>query len=477
MDIKDNRQFINTAEATGDVVRIKEEVDWDNEAGALTRLTCEKRGPALLFEKIKDYSEEYRMMGAPLATFRRVAIAMGLKPDTAMQDLFQEYEKRTHHPLKPITVKSAPCQEKVLKGKDLDVFKLPVPYIHEGDGGRYIGSWHMVIVRDPDSDWVNWGMYRMMVHNRKNIGGYWHIGTDAGKILMTKFIQKGKIMPVSIAVGADPISCLAATAPLKSGESEVDYAGGLHQEPVELVKSLTNDILVPAQAEIILEGEILPDTKMQEGPFGEYTGYRTPGYYPRVCRLTAITHRNNPILTFTNMGMPVDDSGICWSMTTSAEISRHLKEYGLPVTGVFSPPETGNMLIIVRIRTLYGNIAHVVKNIISAIEPGMPKVMVVDDDVDIYNLNEVWHAFAAKCHPARGIRIQEPDLVNPLIPFLSTEERNHVKGASMLMDCTWPTDWPKSTDVPPRISFRETYNKDTQESALAKWKKLGIKQD
>ncbi len=475
MAIKDNRQFIKKAETTGDVVRVKEEVDWDGEAGALTRLTCEKRGPALLFEKIKDYPEDRRLMGAPLATFRRVAIALGLKPDISMPDMFQEYEKRSQRRIKPTQIKNAPCQEEVIKGKDIDIFKLPVPYIHEGDGGRYIGSWHAVVVRDPDSDWVNWGMYRTMVHNRKNIGCYWHIGTDAGKILTTKFIQKGKIMPVAIAIGADPISCLSASAPLKAGENEVDYAGGLHQEPVELVKCVTNDLLVPAHSEIILEGEIIPNIKIQEGPFGEYTGYRTPGYYPRICRLTAITHRKNPILTFTNMGMPVDDSGICWSMTTSAEITRHLKEYGLPVTGVFSPPETGNMLIIVRIRTLYGNIAHVVKNIVTAIEPGMPKVMVVDDDVDIYNLNEVWHAFAAKCHPGRGIRIQEPDIVNPLIPFLSTEERNHVRGASMLMDCTWPTDWPKNTDVPPRISFRETYTKNIQDSALKKWKRLKLK--
>lgn len=475
MVTKDNRQFIKAAEATGDLVRIKEEVDWDGEAGALTRLTCEKRGPALLFEKIRDYSDGSRMLGAPLSSFRRVAIAMGLKPDIRMQDLFQEFEKRIHHPLKPIVVKNAPCQENILKDKDLDLFKFPVPYIHEGDGGRYIGSWHMVIVKDPDSDWINWGMYRLMVHDRKHVGGYWHIGTDTGKILGGKFVQKGKNMPVSIAIGADPLSCLSATAPLKSGESEVDYAGGLHQEPVELVKSVTNDLLLPSQAEIVLEGEILHNAKIQEGPFGEYTGYRTPGYHPRVCRLTAITFRNNPILTFSNMGIPVDDSGICWSMTTAVEITRHLKEYGLPVTGVFSPPELGNMLIIVRIRALYGSIPHVVKNIVTAIEPGMPKVMVVDDDVDIFNLNEVWHAFAAKCHPGRGIRIQEPDMVNPLIPFLSVEERTHVRGASMLMDCTWPVDWPKDTDMPPRISFRETYNKNIQESALAKWNKLGMK--
>lgn len=475
MAIKDNRQFIKAAEATGDVAKIKEEVDWDGEAGALARLSCEKRGPALLFEKIKDYSEEYKMLAVPMATFRRVAIAMGIKPDTSLQDVFQEYENRVSHPIKPIIVKGAPCQEKVYTGKDIDIFRLPVPLIHEGDGGRYIGSWHMVIVKDPDSDWINWGMYRTMVHNRHHVGAYYHIGTDGGKILMSKFIQKGKAMPVSIAVGADPLSCLASTAPLRSGENEVDYAGGLHREPIELVKSVTNDLPVPAHAEIVLEGEILPDIKIPEGPFGEYTGYRTPGFHPRVCRLTAITHRNSPILTFTNMGIPIDDSGICWSMATSAEISRHLKEFGIPVTGVFSPPETGNMLIIVRIKTLYGNIPTVVKNIISAIEPGMPKVMVVDDDVDVYNLAEVWHAFAAKCHPSRGIRVQEPDLANPLIPFLSPYERSHAQGASVLLDCTWPQDWPKNTDVPPRISFRETYNKTIQESALAKWNRLGIK--
>src|SRR3989304_617931 len=98
MTTKDNRRFIEAAEKTGDVIRIKEEIDWDEEVGALTRLTCEKRGPALFFEKIKDYPEEYRMLGAPLSTFRRVAIAMGLSPEVPMEKIFQDSEERTSTP-------------------------------------------------------------------------------------------------------------------------------------------------------------------------------------------------------------------------------------------------------------------------------------------------------------------------------------------------------------------------------------------
>lgn len=474
MIAKDIRQFVEIAENSGDLVKVKEEVDWDCEAGAMVRLSNEKKGPALLFEKLKDYSSEYRLLGAPLATFRRLALSLGMNAEAPMPQIHDEYERRIAHPIKPVMVRQAPCQEKVIEGKDIDLFQFPIPLIHEGDGGRYIGTWHIIIIKDPDSDWTNWGMYRSMAYSRKWIGGAWHPGNDGGKIFLSKYLARGKPMPVSIAIGTDPLCSFMALAPFKFGESEVDYAGALHREPVELTKCLTNDLLVPASAEIILEGEVQLQRIMQEGPFGEYTGYRTSTNWQRPCRLKAITFRAKPVLTFTNMGIPQDDSAVCWSLATSVFLSRQLKEFGILHTGVYCPPEMENLLVVVGIDTWMGNNAIKVKNFISSTHLNIPKVIVVDKDVDIYNLNEVWHAFAAKCHPARGTSIQTKEPISPLIPYLDSEERKWGKGATVLFDCTWPTEWRKNTDVPPRISFRETYKKELQEAALGKWSKLGL---
>src|SRR3990167_6976688 len=165
--LKDNRLFIEKAEKTGDVVRVKQEVDWDLEAGAITRRTNEIRGPAPFFEKVRDYPSGYRIFGSPLGTYRRMAISLGLEPATSIRALQDEFESRTEHLVKPVLVKNAPCKEHILRGDEVDLFKFPVPMIHDGDGGRHIGTWHIIITRDPSSEWVNWGLYRLMAHNRR----------------------------------------------------------------------------------------------------------------------------------------------------------------------------------------------------------------------------------------------------------------------------------------------------------------------
>src|SRR3990170_852261 len=166
MTFTDNRQFISALEKSGDVVRIKDEIDWEGEAGAMVRRSMERRAQAIFFEKLKDYPPGFTIFGGPLATHRRLAVALGFKPETPFSEIQHHYENRIESPIKPMLVSKGPCQENVITGNDVDLFKLPVPLIHWGDGGRYIGSWHAVVMKDPDSSWVNWGMYRQMVYRR-----------------------------------------------------------------------------------------------------------------------------------------------------------------------------------------------------------------------------------------------------------------------------------------------------------------------
>lgn len=476
MTDKDLRDFINTLEKNGDMVRIKEEVDWDLEIGAIIRRACELRAPAPFFEKIKDYPAGHRMLGAPLATYRRLALALGLPPQSSIGEIQSEYEHRMDNPLKPLVVSKGPCKENIIAGDGIDMFRFPVPYEHEGDGNRFIGSWHIVVTRDPDSDWVNWGMYRIAVHSRKYIVGHWHGASDAGRLLQNKYVPKGKPMPVAIAIGLDPLYCLAAVAPLGMGQSEVDYAGGLRGEPVELVKCETSDLYVPAQAEVVLEGEILPDIKVPDGPFGDFPGYHIWGWGHRVCRLKAITHRNNPILTVSNLGMPVDDSDMALTVTSSAAIKKELKSKGVPVVDVHVPPEAMGLLAVISVKTLYSTVVDHVASIIDARAPEFQHmVIVVDEDVDVFNWDEVFHAFVTRCNPARGIKINPRRLISGLVPYLSPQERRATEGASVAFDCTWPRSWSKETDIPPRIAFRELEPRDIREKILAKWKEYGYK--
>ncbi len=478
MTFKDNRLFIAALEKSGDVVRIKDEIDWEGEAGAMVRRAMERKAQAIVFEKLKDYPPGYRIFGGPLATHRRLAIALGLKPETSVPDIQHFYEQRIESPIKPMLVSKGPCQENIVTGDDVDLFNFPVPLIHWGDGGRYIGSWHAVIMQDPDSSWVNWGMYRQMVYRRNIVVGAWHIHNQGGMLLWSKYLSVGKPMPVAIAIGIEPVSALVAVAPFNAGQSEVDYAGALLGRPVELVKCQTSDLMVPANAEIVIEGEIDPNIRIPEAPFGEYTGYRT-AMVPRGvgCRVKAVTFRNKPIITMDNPGQPSDSSGICWSMTTAVANKKLLRQQSIPVVDVNYPPEGSNMMAIVSLKRMYANLAMQVHHVIQGGAEWAPKVIVTDDDVNIFDMDEVLHTLGTRCHPERGVRVFEGESGNALHPFLTPKERYWGKGASVLFDCSWPYDWSRKTDIPPRVSFKEVYPEELQKKVLKNWKKYGFEQE
>ncbi len=477
MAFKDNRDFIAALEESGDVVRIKQEVDWDLEAGAIIRHACEMRQPAPFFEKIKDYPEGYRIFGSPLATERRLAVALGLSPDMAYQQIRAEYERRLQNPVKPVVVKDAPCKENVILGDKVDLFQFPAPMVHEGDGGRYIGTWHGIICTDPTRDWTNWGMYRLMIFNPRYLTGICDAYTHQWAIFSRAYLPKKQNMPVAIAIGLDPICSMVSGSRAFGSRNEADYAGALRQEPVELVKCETNDLLVPAHAEIVLEGELLISERAAEGPFGEYTGYRSEPRADRyVYRINAITHRNDPILTMTCMGTPVTSDTQIRSMDHEILIKRLLRRHRIPVTDVHVPLESATLMAVVGVRPTYSNIANHIGNMFNASMLGAYKVIVVEDDVDVFNMAEVIHALASKCHPTRQIKLYDQVVdPSPLNPFLSPEERKWQTGARAVFDCTWPVEWPRETAVPPRMSFKEAYPEELKERVIQNWSNYGFK--
>ncbi|OFW17371.1 MAG: hypothetical protein A3H27_14190 [Acidobacteria bacterium RIFCSPLOWO2_02_FULL_59_13] len=472
------REFINALEKTGDVVHVKKEVDWDLEAGAISRRNYEMGGPALLFEKVKDYPEGYRLFNGSLGTFRRVAISLGLSPDADVREIYRVFEEREQSPVKPIIIygKKAECKENIVLGDDVDLNEFPAPMIHDGDQGRYFGTWDVVVSHDPEKNWTNWGMYRFMIHNEKMLTGYPTPHSHLGMILMNQFVPKNKPMPIAIVIGTDPLCNMVATAGYGIGRNEVDYAGALRQKPVELVKCETSDLLVPAHSEIVIEGEILPNRTALEGPFGEYPGYRTEGAKAgTLCKVNAITFRSNPILTMIALGVPVDDASLAAAITAGISMKRRLLLHGLPITDVYVPPEGVTHMIVVGVRQGGIDMVRKIGEVLTARRAWANKIVVVNDDVDVFDMGQVIHAMASKWHPGRGTIIQTlaSPKANTLTPGYSMEERRNAKGAAAFIDCTWPLDWPEE-HIPVKSSFKEIYPKEIQEKVTASWGTYGL---
>lgn len=300
---KDNRSFIEACVKTGDAIVVNEKVDWDLEMGAIVRRTCEKKGPAVFFKNIKDYPG-FECVGAPIATYRRLAIAFGLDPATPIPEISKEYLKRTtvQGKAKPAKIiKNAPCQEIVLEGDDANILNLPAPMVHDGDGGRYIGTWQFVVAKDFDTPAINWGMYRQMAFDEKTMVGPVLPFSDMGKMFHNKFAPRNIPMPFAVVVNPDPLSAIASCAPAQIPEDE--FTSLLMGEPVEVTKCVTSDLYVPAHAEIIIEGVLVPNVNIDEAPFGEYTGYRTSPREPRtVYRVKTITMRKKTYYGYVQYG-------------------------------------------------------------------------------------------------------------------------------------------------------------------------------
>lgn len=471
MPFKDLREFVDRLEKENELVRFNEEVDWNLEAGAITRRALEEGLPAPYFEKVKDSPEGFHLVAGLLANHKRIAIAMDMPPDTPVKELIEEYLRRKDKPIKPVLAKDAPCKENIIKGEDIDLMKFPIPLLHQGDGGRYLGTWHLTVSKESRSRWTNWGMYRHMLHDKASFG----ILAPAPKHFALMFENAPDPMEIAVVIGTEPISSFCAATPMAPGVSEVDIAGALRREPVELVKCETVNLEVPATAEIVIEGEVRHGDEKEEGPFGEYTGYRSEQKRPRpVIRVRAITHRNNPILTMSCMGIPTDESAAAFSVCKSAGFLDELRAHGLPVTGAYVIIEGASHAVAVAVKPQYYGIAGEVAHVVWGTRHGClnPVVIVVEDDVDPCNLRQVFHAMMTKCHPIRGINKLEHALAWPLIPWLNAYEREHRIGGRVYFDCTWPVDW-KPSEKPTRMSFAEAYPQEIKQKVLDKWQKYG----
>ncbi|MCP4692607.1 MAG: UbiD family decarboxylase, partial [Desulfobacterales bacterium] len=338
--MKDIREFIDKAEEEGMLKRITAEVDWDLELAHIAKMNEEKLGPALLFENVKGYDSP--VITSVCTTTERLSLIMGMDRSSSLVDLMREWVEKHETKIPPTYVDGpAPCKENIMMGDDVDLFKFPVPKFYPLDGGRFFGTAHFVLTKDPDTGWVNLGTYRLQLLDKSHLGTQFIKGKHSD-IMLKKYQAMGKPMPVSVVVGCDPLLFLMGAARLSAFESEYDLAGSIRGKGIEVVKSETNDLPVPATAEIVVEGEVDADKFMEEGPFGEYTGYYSGiGTTPRnYIDVKCVTYRTKPIFWGTTVGRAVTDTHMTMALTYGATLWQQLVAMKIPgIKAVYCPPE------------------------------------------------------------------------------------------------------------------------------------------
>lgn len=427
------RTFLRTCEALGEVRKISG-ADWDLEIGALTESLSEMvpEPPALLFDDIKGYPAGYRVLSLPMTSRVRTAVALRLPPDTPRMELVRQAadKVKSAQRLPPKETAGGPVMQNVISGEDIDLFKFPVPRARRKDGGRYIGTGDTLINRDPDSDFVNIGTYRMQVHER-DLLGLWQSPGQQGRLIAERYWRQGRPCPVAVTFGGDPLLLMMSFTKFAWGVSELDAAGGILGHPIEVIPGPVTGLPIPAHAEIAIEGEIPPPEQESraEGPFGEWTGYYAGGTIGTgenqpVIRVKAIYHRDDPILV--NMapqwpGAPHHgvrcEGGILWDQLTAA---------GVP--GVVGAYFHNAFLAVVAIEQKYAGHARqagmAVLGSAGAARNGR-YVVVVDEDIDPSNMQEVWWAMTTRVDPATDIQIVADCWASPLDPRMPPDLSRH----------------------------------------------------
>ena len=431
----DLRDLINDLEERNDLKRVKAEVDWNEELGAITREIASQFGPALLFENIKDHKNTLcrRLFTNGTGSKKRLCWILGIAESTPDAEIVRVFKERFAKPVKPVTVDSGPVKENIVKGDDVDLYQLPVPKWNPLDGGRYIMTSGSVVTRDPDSGTLNVGTYRGMVGSKNTIGVL--LATTQGwGMHFVKHKNRNQAMPVAVVLGWDQSLFIAASTPVIHPEYEM--AGSLRRSPVELVKCETSDLMVPASAEIVLEGFVSPDpeTFTLEGPFSEYPGYYGGTKSPKhTIKVTCITFRNDPIFHGCLTGASPGRTNECstWTPATFSAMAWHtLEQAGVAnITGVWRGkwPE----MLRIQIRKSHRGHAQQVATALWGSHLGnyaAKHVIVVDDDIDIHDWEAIEWALCYRVNAGLGdISTFAGTSGSMLDPSVPSADRNSVK--------------------------------------------------
>lgn len=474
MIYKDLRDFIKQLEKQGELKRITVEVDPYLEMTEICDRTLKRGGPALLFENPKGAN--IPVLANLFGTPRRVAMGMGAESVTELRGIGEllAYLKEPEPPkgmkdawekfpvfkqvlnMAPKIISSPPCQELVRQGDEIDLGDYPIQTCWPEDAAPLI-TWPLVITKGPNKDRQNLGIYRLQVIAKNKVIMRW-LAHRGGALDFKEFqaAHPGQPFPVSVALGADPATILAAVTPVPDSLSEYAFAGLLRGSKTEVAKSLINDLQVPASAEIVLEGFIYPGEFAAEGPYGDHTGYYNEVADFPVFTIERITQRQAPIYHSTYTGRPPDEPAILGVALNEVFVPILQKQFP-EIVDFYLPPEgcSYRMAVISMKKQYAGHAKRVMLGTWSFLRQFMYTkfVIVVDDDVDVRNWQDVIWAMTTRMDPARDLTILE----NTPIDYLDFASPVSGLGSKVGFDATnkWPgetnREWGRTIVMSPEV--------------------------
>ena len=481
LPIQDLREWLARVEDIGELIHVKQSVDWNEEMSAISYLVAKQNpSPAILFENARGY--ENSPIGARLLwnilgpSLKRIALTLEESPDTSNLDLIRKVKDKLKQRIPPreISPSQAPIYETSKTGADIDLSQLPIPKHWPKDGGRYAGTADAVITRDPDSGYLNIGTYRMMLQGNNQVGLYLSPGKDA-RLHIARAWQKGDSIQVAAAWGIDPLFMVIGSQTFAKNVSEYEYAGGVKGQPIPVVRGKTTDLLLPANAELVIEGVIRPQSVKKEGPFGEF-----PGYYGRpeagcpLVDVTAMHYRSKPILTSALMAdYPSNEQSGFFSIIRSARIWDDIDKLGVPgVQGVYAHPAGagGFGMTVISLEQRYAG--HAAQTLALAAQvPGgayyTKWIVAVDEDVDPTDMNQVIWAMSSRCNPIDDIDILRNTWSTWLDPTQNPPEKRPYGSKALINAC-------KEHRYLPVFSRRTVLRKEVYDKVASRWKKLGL---
>ncbi len=444
----DLRQWLALAEHLGEL-RLVRGASSEGDIGAITEmLEHSEDSPCALFDEIPGFEKGFRVVVNCQGTRTRQAATLGLDPGEASHERLMSYWQgllRGLEPLAPVEVSSGPILENVQRDGEVDLSIFPAPIWHPQDGGRFIGTASLNVMRDPDSDWINASAYRNQVFDKQSIG-IWISPGKHGRLIREKYFERGQACPIVVVVGSDPLLFMAACAEgIRYGVSELAWAGAVRGRPIEVIPGELTGLPIPAHAEIALEGFIDPTELHPEGPYGEWMGYYATGEIRTpVIRVKRVYYRNDPIILGCPQGKPPHEDNRFLAYLRSCLIKDQLEKAGVPnVQAVWSPPVGGNRLLTsVSIRQSYPGHAKQAALIASQCSAGAYMgrfVVVVDEDIDVTNMDDLLWALLTRCDPQRDIEIITRCWSGPLDAPIRPDERG--LNSRAIVDATRPYEW------------------------------------
>jgi UbiD family decarboxylase len=449
--------------------------DWDLEIGAVSAMNGRRaESPALLFDEIKDYPKGSRILTCSSSNRSRLAMTFHLPACDSGLDLVRTMAEKLPAWEKDMqdfpyqAVKTGPILENVISGRDVNLFKFPVPKWHEHDGGRYIGTGDAIITKDPDTGEVNLGTYRIMAHDERTTGLFISPGKH-GRMHYEKYHSVGKPCPVAMSFGHHPLINRIASSEVPPG-CEYRLIGAIQGEPVRVIDEELTGLPIPADSEIVAVGWCYPGKTRIEGPFGEWTGYyASKEREAPVVEIERIYHRDNPVLLGSLPGRPPDENALFNIVKGSAVLWNTLVKSGIPdIRGIWMSEVGIQQWVVISIKQRYPGHARQAAFLASQNRPAAYHgryVIVVDEDIDPSDTQQVLWALCTRSDPEKDIDIVRRAWSTPLDTMIRKPTNAYFSSRAIIDACKpyeWIDDFPKDISMAPEM----------EKSLRQKWKSI-----